>query len=219
MKVSTERPFKIIYSLYLHEYLGYLFESFAVQLDEHGAFTFEHQNISSQNAEEFASELTEEDFELIRLMDVMQQKAVINRFHKKKIKTPEFFYKVYESNSEKNQQLRQEIELYLEDLRSRILPLLKGKRLFEMNNDGEPVGKEIEVLDEKATVLFHFRRNEDNTHYFPTIKHAGQKVDFQYKNAYIICKEPAWMVLDGKLYSFATLTVTNCSPFSTKSLS
>lgn len=203
MKVSTERPFKIIYSLYLHEYLGYLFESFAVQLDEHGAFTFEHQNISSQNAEEFASELTEEDFELIRLMDVMQQKAVINRFHKKKIKTPEFFYKVYESNSEKNQQLRQEIELYLEDLRSRILPLLKGKRLFEMNNDGEPVGKEIEVLKEKATVLFHFRRNEDNTHYFPTIKHAGQKVDFQYKNAYIICKEPAWMVLDGKLYSFA----------------
>jgi len=203
MKVSTERPFKIIYSLYLHEYLGYLFESFAVQLDEHEQFTFEHQNISSQNAEEFASELTKEDYELIRLMDVMQQKAVINRFHKKKIKTPEFFYKVYEGNSERNQQLRQEIDAYLEDLRARVLPLLKGKRLFEMSNDGEPVGKEIEVLKEKATVLFHFRRNEDNTHYFPTIKHAGNKVDFQYKNAYIICKEPAWMVLDNKLYSFA----------------
>ena len=203
MKVSTERPFKIIYSLYLHEYLGYLFESFAVQLDEHGQFTFEHQNISSQNAEEFASELTKEDYELIQLMDVMQQKAVINRFHKKKIKTSEFFYKVYESNSERNQQLRQEIDAYLEDLRARVLPLLKGKRLFEMSNDGEPVGKEIEVLKEKATVLFHFRRNEDNTHYFPTIKHAGSKVDFRYKNAYIICKEPAWMVLDNKLYSFA----------------
>ncbi|MDX1630054.1 MAG: DEAD/DEAH box helicase, partial [Fulvivirga sp.] len=53
-----------------------------------------------------------------------------------------------------------------------------------------------------ATVLFHFRRNDDNTHYFPTIKHNGEKVDFQYKGAYIVCKEPAWMVLDGKLYSF-----------------
>ncbi len=202
MKVSTERPFRIIYSLYLHEYLGYLFESFAVQLDERQEFTFEHQNISSKNAHEFAEELTEEDYELIRLMDVMQQEAVINKFHKKKIKTPEFFYKIYEGNSEKNQLLRQEIELYLEDIRAKVLPLLKGKRLFEMSNDGEPVGKEVEVLSEKATVLFHFRRNEDNTHYFPTIKYAGEKVDFQYKGAYIICKQPAWLVLNNKLYSF-----------------
>ncbi len=203
MKVSTERPFKVIYSLYLHEYLGYLLESFAVQLNEQGEFTFEHQNISSKNAEEFTSELTDEDYKLIRLMDVMQQESVINHFHKKKIKTTEFFYKVYERDSEKNQQLRQEIDVYLEGLRSQMLPLLRGKRLFEMNNDGEPAGKEIEVLDEKATVLFHFRRNKDNTHYFPTIKHAGQKVDFQYKKAYIVCKNPAWMVLSGKLYSFA----------------
>jgi SNF2 family DNA or RNA helicase len=203
MKVSTERPFKIIYSLFLHEYLGYLFESFAVQLDEQGQFTFEHQNISSKNAHEFAGELTNEDYELIRLMDVMQQEAVINRFHKKKIKTPEFFYKVYEGNTEKNQQLRQEIDHYLEEIRAEILPLMQGKRLFEMSNDGEPVGREIEVLEQKATVLFHFRRNEDNTHYFPTIKYEGEKVNFQYKNAYIICKQPAWMVLENKLYSFA----------------
>lgn len=202
MKVSTERPFRIIYSLYLHEYLGYLFESFAVQLDDQGEFTFEHQNISSKNAHEFACELSEEDYELIRLMDVMQQEAVINKFHKKKIKTHEFFYKIYEGSTEKSQQIRQEIDEYLEELRTQILPLLKGKRLFEMSNDGEPVGKEVEVLKEKATVLFHFRRNEDNTHYFPTIKHNGEKVDFQYKNAYIICKQPAWMVLENKLYSF-----------------
>jgi len=202
MKVSTERPFRIIYSLYLHEYLGYLFESFAVQLDEQGGFTFEHQNISSKNAHEFASELSEEDYELIRLMDVMQQEVVINKYHKKKIKTHEFFHKIYEGSSEKNQQIRQDIDEYLEDKRAKILPLLKGKRLFEMSNDGEPVGNEIDVLDEKATVLFHFRRNDDNTHYFPTIKHNGEKVDFQYKDAYIVCKQPAWMVLNNKLYSF-----------------
>ncbi|WPP53512.1 DEAD/DEAH box helicase [Catalinimonas niigatensis] len=217
MKVSTERPFRIIYSLYLHEYLGHLFESFAVQLDDRGEFTFEHQNISSKNAHEFACELSEEDYELIQLMDTMQQEAVINKFHKKKIKTPEFFYKIYEGNSEKNQQLRQEIEDYLEKIRAHILPLLKGKRLFEMSNDGEPVGKEVEVLKEKATVLFHFRRNEDNTHYFPTIKYDGQKVDFQYKDAYIVCKQPAWMVLSNKLYSFEKDVDGNkLSPFLSK---
>lgn len=202
MKVSTDKPFKIIYSIFTHEYLGFLFESFAVQLDDQGRFTFEHQNISSKNAHEFARELDEHDYELIDLMDNMQQDVVINKFYKKKIKTHEFFYKIYNADTEKSQQLQEEVERYLEGIRSRILPLLEGKQLFEMSNDGEPAGKEIEVLRQKATVLFHFRRNEESTLYFPTIKYDGEKVDFQYKNAYIICKEPAWMVLGGKLYSF-----------------
>ncbi len=202
MKVSTLKPFKIIYSLFAHEYLGFLFESFAVQLDDQGRFTFEHQNISSKNACEFAKEMDDRDFELIRLMDAMQQDAVINKFHKKKVKTHEFFYKIYENGSEKSQQIQEEIEQYLEDIRSKILPLLQGKLLFEMSNDGEPVGKQIEVLTRKASVLFHFRRNEESTLYFPTMKYDGEKLDFQYKNAYIICKQPAWMVLEGKLYHF-----------------
>ncbi len=202
MKVSTDKPFKIIYSLFTHEYLGFLFESFAVQLDDQGRFTFEHQNISSKNAHEFEQELDVQDYELIRLMDAMQQDAVIQKFYKKKIKTHEFFYKVFNGDTEKSQQLQKEIARYLEVTRSRILPLLEGKQLFEMSNDGEPIGKEIEVLTQKATVLFHFRRNEESTLYFPTIKYNGEKIDFQYKNAYIICKQPAWMVLAGKLYSF-----------------
>lgn len=202
MKVSTDKPFKIIYSLFTHEYLGFLFESFAVQLDDQGRFTFEHQNISSKNAHEFAKELDERDYELIRLIDSMQQDAMINRFHKKKVKAHEFFYKIYENTSEKSQQIQEEVEQYLENIRSHILPLLEGKQLFEMSNDGEPTGKEIAILTQKASVLFHFRRNDESTLYFPTIKYNGEKVDFQYKNAYIICKQPAWMVLEGKLYNF-----------------
>jgi hypothetical protein len=202
MKVSTDQPFKVIYSLFAHEYLGYLFESFAVQLDDQQRFTFEHQNISHLNAHEFAQDLDEDDYRLIKLMDSMQQEVVIQKFHKKKIKPHEFFFKVFEGDSERQQQVRNEIDRYLEDIRTQVLPLLNGKSLFEMSNDGEPVGNPIEVMKEKATVLFHFRRNEENTHYFPTIKHRGEKLDFQYKNAYIVCREPAWMVLEGKLYTF-----------------
>ncbi|MEM6844546.1 MAG: DEAD/DEAH box helicase [Bacteroidota bacterium] len=202
MKVSPEQPFKVIYSLFNHEYLGYLFESFAVQLNEQHEFTFEHQNISHKNAEEFSKDLDEQDYELIRLMDSMQQEVIINKFHKKRVKPHEFFFKVYLGESDKNQALKDDIAVYLEDARSRILPLLRGKHLFEMSNDGEPVGRKINVLPEKGTVLFHFRRNEDNTHYFPTIKYGGAKVDFQYKNAYIVCNQPAWMVLENRLFTF-----------------
>ncbi|MGB3468913.1 MAG: DEAD/DEAH box helicase [Cyclobacteriaceae bacterium] len=201
MNVSPDRPFQIIYSLFEHEYLGYLFESFVVQLDEKGKLTFSHQNISSKNAKEFACGLDEKDYELIKLMDSIQQDAVALHFQKKKIKTSEFFLKTYDKEKG-NKLLQNEINTYLGRRRADILPLLKEKMLFEMGNDGEPAWKQIEIQKTPATVLFHFMRNEDNTHYFPTIKHNDEKVIFQYNNSYIVCDNPAWLVCGGKLYHF-----------------
>ncbi|MBV6645471.1 MAG: DEAD/DEAH box helicase [Cyclobacteriaceae bacterium] len=201
MKVAPERPFKLIYSLYQHEYLGYLFESFVVQLDAKGQLTFSHQNISSKNAKEFGSELDENDYELIQLMDSMQQEVVINHFVKKKIKPEQFFLKTYDKKVG-DEVLQNEISKYLERRRSKILPLLAGKMLFEMGTDGEPAWRQITILEEKATILFHFRKNEDNTHYFPTIKLRGEKIDFRQESTYIVCNEPAWMVVDQQLVTF-----------------
>ncbi|MBC7486338.1 MAG: ATP-dependent helicase, partial [Cytophagaceae bacterium] len=99
MKVSTTEPFQIIYSLLEHEFLGYLFESYVVQLDQKARLTLKHQNISSKNAEEFASGLDEVDFKLIKIMDAMQQDSIIKKFSNKKVTATEFFAKVY--NKEK----------------------------------------------------------------------------------------------------------------------
>lgn len=201
MKVSTSEPFDIVYSLFQHEYLGYLFESFVVQLDEKGELTFLSQNISTRNAQEFSAKLDERDFELISLIDSMQQENVVKFFEKRRMKPEEFFTKHYQKGNI-NQALATEVDKYLEKRRAKILNLIQGKLLYEMSRDGEPAGKKLDILEEKASILFHFRRNEDNTHYFPTIKHNGEKVEFQYKNAYIICNEPAWLVVGNKLYSF-----------------
>ncbi|HLK97540.1 MAG TPA: SNF2-related protein, partial [Hymenobacter sp.] len=43
---------------------------------------------------------------------------------------------------------------------------------------------------------------EDNTHYFPTIQFQGQKLDFQYKDAVIVCEQPAWLLLNDVVYHF-----------------
>ncbi len=201
MKVSPDQPFKLIYSLFQHEYLGYLFESFVVQLDDKKRLTYSNQNISSKNASEFDSGLDEADYELIRLMDSMQQKEVLKHFQKKKGKPEEFFLKVYDKDSG-DKLLQDEIEAYLERRRAKILALIDGKLLFEMGKDGEPTWKPIQISSTKATVLFHFRRNEDNTHYFPTIKLDGEKVEFYQNESYLLCKQPAWMVVADKLFTF-----------------
>ncbi len=202
MKVSASEPFKLIYSLYQHEYLGYLFESFVVKLNEKGNLTLQHQNISIKNAHEFSSGLDDRDYELIETMDKIQQDKIIKKFTNKYIKPEQFFLEVYDAEKGKKE-IQQEIERYIEIKGAKILENISGKNVYEMGQDGEPAWKELNVGDVKASVLFHFRRNEDNTHYFPTIKfRKGEKLDFQYNGAYIVCKKPAWMVFNGKLFTF-----------------
>ena len=181
--------------------MGYLFESFVVQLNEKGALTYSHQNISSKNAKEFASSLDENDYKIIKLMDEMQQDQVANKFQKKRQKPEEFFLKTFDKQAG-DEVLQKEIQAYIERRRSQILPLIYGKRLFEMGKDGEPTWKELEIVDEKATILFHFRKNEDNTHYFPTIKLKDEKVEFLNNDSYLLCKEPAWLVANDRLFTF-----------------
>lgn len=201
MNVSPAKPFKLIYSLFQHEYLGYLLESFVVQVDDKGRLSLASQNISAKNAKEFAEGMDDVDYELIKTMDSMQQDAVVSHFYKKKIKAAEFFLKIYDKDKG-NKLLQQEIEEYLERRRAKVFPLLVGKEVYEMGRDGDPAWKKLEWQDEPATVLFHFRRNEDNTHYFPTLKLKGEKLEFHNKGGYIVSHKPAWLVLDNMLLTF-----------------
>lgn len=202
MKVASNIPFQIIYSMYEHQYLGYLFEPFVVQLNPKGDLTLQTQNIWSKNAKEFSTGLDEVDFQLIKWMDATQQEVVAKKFSLKKTNPIDFFLKVFDV--EKGDKLIQEsIGDYITNIKSQILSnLLKNKRLFVMSQDGDPIRTEVEILPKAASTLFHFMRNDENTHYFPTIKYGGQKVDFQYKNALIINDEPAWMLLENKLFHF-----------------
>lgn len=203
MKVAANQPFQIIYSVFNHEYLGYLFEAFVVQLDSKGRLSFLHQSVSSKNVEEFREGLQDTDVKLVKLIEAIQQETVVKKFSNKRISPVDFFLKLYDPQKG-DKALQETVAGYISTIKSQIMPLLLDqKRLFIMGNDGNPTWQEVEVLPEKATVLFHFMRNPDNTHYFPTIKYQGHKVEFQYKNAFIIADDPAWMVLENKLYHFA----------------
>ncbi len=201
MKVSALQPFQIIYSLYQHEYLGFIFESYIVHLDEKGKLTYQHQNISTKNAREFSKGLDERDFELIETMDSMHQDSIAKKFSAKIIKPEEFLTKTYDK-IKGNELVQEQIEDYMEKRRAKILEKLKGKMLFEMGNDGEPTWRKIEVLEKRATIQFHFMRTEENTNYYPTIYYQDKKLDMPNESAYLVCKSPAWMVLNGKLYGF-----------------
>ncbi|GAB4336015.1 MAG: hypothetical protein OHK0038_14080 [Flammeovirgaceae bacterium] len=202
MEVSTLKPFTIVYSLYSRQYLGYYIEPLAVQLDDHNKMMLCHQSISPTNAKEFEAKLDTNDYEAIELIDSMKPEVLTKKFctSKKKLTPDEFILSTFDKEKgDKN--LQKYILDYLETKRAKLLPFLRKKKIFESAND-DPIHRTISYQEEKATVMFHVVRNADNTHYYPTIKHKGVKLEFPHKEAIIICSKPAWLILNGKLYEF-----------------
>jgi SNF2 family DNA or RNA helicase len=203
MKVATTQPFQITYSLFRHEYLGYLVAAFAVQVNSKGNLTLQYQGLSARSAKEFAKGLDEHDWQLIKLCDSLQIETIIKKFYAKKIHHNEFFLKIYDKQKG-DKALQEAIAMYVDEKISQILSLIfsKKKPFFVMGTDGNPIWQAVEPMPEPVSVLFHFRRDEKETHYFPTLRFEGKKLDFQFKNALILCNEPAWMLLDNCLYHF-----------------
>ncbi|MES2387659.1 MAG: DEAD/DEAH box helicase [Bacteroidota bacterium] len=201
MKVSPVLPFRIIYSMYRHQYLGCLLQCYAVQTDEKGRLSLQHQLISRSNANEFVNGMDKNDLKLIGHCDDIRQDAIVKRHMPRKMTTPEFFLRFYDPQRG-DKEMQDAIESTLDKRRAEMFALLPGKDLFEMSNDGEPTWKQIHVAVEKAVVQFHFRRNEQETIYFPTVSYEGKNVEFIQRNGLILCNQPAWLLVDNTLYCF-----------------
>ncbi len=206
MKISPNKPFRVVYSILSHEFLRYLFEVFVVQLNEKGQLTWEYQTLTVRNFHEFAHGLDERDEAAVKLIEGMKPAVIFEKFNTSKRKTIEEFYLKTFDAEKGEKEIQEAVQSVIEKRRAQIFDLIcPDKTLFIMGNDGNPMRQSIEIQAEPVEVLFHFMRNEENTHYFPTLKYLGAKLEFQYKDAMILCDEPAWMLLNQKLYHFKPL--------------
>src|SRR5690606_34132796 len=130
------------------------------------------------------------------LMEEMEQANIIKRYYKKPVRPLEYFSKVFDEKAYNS--IRPRIEKKLTEA----LNLLQGKELYLMSKEGWPVERHLHFAEEPATILFHFRRNGQETRYFPTIKYKGARIEFMFKDAQVICNQPAWLLLDDILYYF-----------------
>ena len=197
LRVDNTKPCKVVYSLCKHAYLGYLIEPHIVQLNPQGDFSLTYQRLFSHTAKEFAGHLSEQDFKLIKILDETEQDYIIKKYHKKAVRPVEFFGKFF--NDKFYDSVRPKIEKKL----SEVLEVLKTQgSLYLTDNDGWPAERRIDIATTPSTVLFHFRRNELETRYFPTIKYQDMRIDFMFKDAQIISNQPAWLLLNDMLYFF-----------------
>src|ERR1700743_1547483 len=196
LRVDSSKPCQIIYAIAKHEYLSYVIEPHIVQLNPNGEFSLTHQRLFSNTAKEFFHCIDETDLKLIKILEEIEQGNVIKRFYKKPIRPSEFFTKIF------SEQLFDTIRPKIEKRMADALNLLGEKQVYQMSKEGYPAERKLHIADEAASVLFHFRRNEEEIRYFPTIKYKGMRIEFMFKNAEIICNHPAWMLLEDTLYYF-----------------
>ncbi|MES2417440.1 MAG: SNF2-related protein [Bacteroidota bacterium] len=197
LRVDSSKPCKIVYSLCKHEFLGYLIEPHIVLLNPQGDFSLTYQRLFTHTAKEFTRHLTEIDFKLIKILDETEQDFIIKKYYKKAIRPLEFFSKFFDEKFYDS--VRPKIEKKLAE----VLEILKTRDgLYLMDKDGWPAERKIELATEAATVLFHFRRGDIETRYFPTIKYQGLRIDFMFKDAQVISNRPAWLLLNDVLYFF-----------------
>lgn len=197
--VDSQKPFRSVYSIYTHEHLGCLFSAFVVQENSNGTLTYVHQKLAPENFSNFEHALDARDLELCRICNEFNQQSLIKKFVRKEselTKPSEFFQKVFKN------EMKKVILNYVQVRLKKALSLLDDRLVYIMGKDGYPAWKKVEVIHDLATILFHIYINEIDAHYFPKIKLKGENLEFLHKNALLLGSEPAWMLLENKLFSF-----------------
>ncbi len=191
----------MIYTLVNHQYLGFVLEPHVVQVNSLGKFSLTHQRIFCKTADYFKKKISDEDFVILKILDELDDDFIFKKFNpeqKKKIKKSDFYTPRYCTDEFVNEKIRPHIEQRMNEVFNK----LRGKKIYKTGNDNNPTSVELKVSKHKASVLFHFRRNEEGTRYFPTIKFNEQRTEFMFKGAAIATQNPAWMMLGSDLFDF-----------------
>ncbi|MGO1817519.1 MAG: DEAD/DEAH box helicase [Sphingobacterium sp.] len=176
--------------------MGYLIEPHMVQLSPNGTYSLAYQRVFSYTVDSFHYPLDATERNLIKLCDEIEQTHIIKRYHKKAVRPTDYFTRIFDKKT--YDLLRPKIERKLLE----ILDNIGDKPLFLMSKDGYPADQELRIASKPTSILFHFRRNESETRYFPTLKHDGHRMEFMFRDAAVIVNLQAWLLLDQVLYHF-----------------
>lgn len=210
-QTKLSSSYRIVYSICEHPYLGYLIEPHAVKLNPNGSYSLRYKRVFSNTVNEYAQAVEELDYKLIRLLDQIEQTSLIKKHHNKVIRPVDFFSKVFDKN------LYEVLRTKIDQVLIQFFEIVGEKPIFLMSKDGYPADQKVQIASQPASVLFHFRRTEEETRYFPTIKYEDHRMEFMFKNAQVIVNEQAWMLLNNTLFHFdQQLEGKKLSPFLNK---
>ncbi len=196
MEVVNTKRFEVVFTFVNHPFFGMVVEANAIQLLENDNPSLTFQRIRKQNAEYYG--LDDNKKKAVNIIENYEVDEIMKKFYtgNKKIRATDFFAKHYTEDVKKL--VRENIENNL----VKLLNIIKDYPLYRSGNLGEPMGSRLYFSNEPATVLFHFRRDEDGVNYFVTLRHKDEKVHIYEKDAELLVGKPAWLLTRDKLLFF-----------------
>ncbi len=194
--VDPASPFRVVYSAYHHEYLGYLVAAQYVQLLSDGELSLVHQGAYPDNLKTFASGLEQGDEELIRLLDEITPKRIVKQFGGNPRDEHTFFTQRFEG------ELKKLAFTFIIRRLGKIIAKLPPDRFFVSGSDGYPAKDKINIISDRASILFHFKRKDDFTRYHPTVRLRDEMLSLQSPDTILFCEDPAWLLHKKELFTF-----------------
>jgi len=198
VKVPQDSKYKLIFSVHEHPQLGVMVYPFVVAYTSVDSLSLTYQKVFSGNAS-YYTELSDVELMQIAELDNLMVENIIRKFSpKQKIRPKEFFQKHFDK-----QLFKTEIRPYIERSLIRWLSRMPShSQSIYVADDINPAAFPIVIKEDFTKVLFHFRRNENGTSYFITIKHDEERIPFMKQGALVLTQNPAHMIVHGALYKF-----------------
>ncbi len=196
MEVTNSKPFEVVFTFVKHPYFGMLVEANAVQLLANGKPSLTYQRIREKTCDYYG--LNDAQKKAVELIETFEAEKIIKRFAKttKAIKPAEFFLKHF------NKEVEPLIREFIEKQLHQILWIIRDFPLYWSGIAKEAMDHPVKFVNEPASVLFHFRRDETGTNYFISVKQGGEKVQFYQNESEVLTNQPAWLLTPSHLVFF-----------------
>jgi SNF2 family DNA or RNA helicase len=198
VKVAQDSKYKLIFSVFTHPQLGVMIHPYVVAYTSHQTLSLTYQKVFSGNASYYTRLSSDQLAQIATLDDVMVENIVRKFSPKQKIRPKEFFQKHLSKEILKN-----EIRPFIESKILNLLALLNSSSdCIYIADDINPAAIPIHILPDYTKVLFHFRKNENGTSYFITIKYGENRIPFMKLGGLMLSQNPANLLISGHLHKF-----------------
>ena len=198
MKVDNNSKYKLIYSVSEHPQLGVMIHPYVVAYTSLDTLSLTYQKVFSGSASHY-TQLSQEQLGLIAKLDNLMVEHIVRKFSPvSKIRPKEFFRKHFDKKL-RDEVIRPYVEKHLAEFLNVLEP---GNDSLYVADEINPAAIPIDIKEDFTKVLFHFRRNENGTSYFVTLKHGEERVPFMKLGALLLVIKPARLIVNGNLYKF-----------------
>ncbi len=214
MQTTTTPSFRIIYTIEQHEFLGYLMFPYLVQLDAKGANTYSYKFFSEADLQSYQAQLDTVDVQIIKALHYIHPENIAKFYadkasrSTKKINTEEVFLKLYDK-VKGNKAIQEAIDTRVDEGKEKALTLIKAheKMICVPHKSTAIWHNKLQFVENPIDAKFYFNRHEQGTKYYCTLYHEGNPLKLKYtedflKQPNLICKKPAWLWIEDKIYHF-----------------